>query len=147
MADRIHSINKLQDHLVARILSPGKLFVYWQLQDEKVQFICKYFYMQEEQLIKTLRLFEYDSRQILQEVVLRQGVSSWLFKGVKPTGNYYLELGIKRSTERFFPLLKSNFIIQGDDSQLNACKPISPQWAGKVSTYTYYENLEGSILK
>lgn len=147
MAERGQYINKLQDHLAARILSPGKLFVYWQFQDEKLQFICNYFYIQEEQLIKTLRLYEHDSRKVIHEVVLRQGVSSWLFKGIKPTGNYYVELGIKRCSEAFFPLLKSNSIIQDQDSQLKAGKPVSPEWAVNVSTYTYYENLEGSILK
>lgn len=147
MAERTYYINKLQDHLVARILTPGKLFVYWQLQDEKVRFICDYFYIPEEQLIKTLRLYDQDSRKVIHEVVLRHDVSSWLFKGIKPTGNYYVELGIKRSTETFFPLLKSNSAIQHNDNQLKAEKPPSPGWAGKVSTYTYYENLEGSITK
>ncbi|MFT9597834.1 DUF4912 domain-containing protein [Mesobacillus sp.] len=147
MAERTHYINKLQDHLVAKILSPGKLFVYWQLQDKKVRFICDYFYIPEEQLVKTLRLYNHNSRKVIHEVVLRHGVSSWLFKGIKPAGNYYVELGIKRSTETFFPLLKSNSAIQNNDSQINADKPLSPGWVGKVSTYTYYENLEGSILK
>lgn len=147
MAERNHYINKLQDRLVARILTPGKLFVYWELQDEKVRFISEYFYIPEEQLIRTLRLYENDSREVIHEVVLRQGVSSWLFKGIKPTCNYYVELGIKRSTETFFPLLKSNSVIQHNDNQLKAAKPLSPGWSGKVSTYTYYENLEGSILK
>lgn len=147
MTESRHYNNKLQDHLVARILSTGKLFVYWQLQDEKVQFICKYFYIPEEQLIKTLRLYEHDSRKVINEVVLREGVSSWLFKGIKPAGNYNVELGIKRSTEAFFPLLKSNSIIQDHVSQFKADKPISPEWAENVSTYTYYENLEGRILK
>ncbi|WP_213368603.1 DUF4912 domain-containing protein [Mesobacillus boroniphilus] len=147
MAERGHYISKLQDHLVARILTPGKLFVYWQLQDEKVRFICEYFYIPEVQFIKTLRLYEHDSRKVIHEVVLRQGVSSWLFKGIKPNSNYYVELGIKRSTETFFPLLKSNSIIQDHDSQSKSDKPISPGWTGKVSTYTYYENLERSIFK
>lgn len=146
MAERTHCINKLPDHLVARILSPGKLFIYWQLQDEKVLFICNYFYMQEEQLTKTLRLYELDSREVLHEVFLPHGVSSWLFKGIKSTGNYYVELGIRRGAKAFFPLLKSNTIIQEEGSLLKMGKPISPEWDGQVSTYTYYENIEGSIL-
>ena len=146
MAERTHDINKLQDYLVARLLSPEKLFVYWKHQDEKVRFICQYFYIPEEQLIITLRLYDQDSREVIHEVTLRQGVSSWLFKGIKPTGNYYVELGMKRGTETFFPLLKSNSIIQDSASTLKEDKPISPRWTGKVSTYTYYENFEGSII-
>lgn len=147
MVERTHYISKLQDHLVARILAPGKLFVHWQLQDEKVRFICKYFYIPEEQLDKTLRLYDHNSRKVIHEVVLRHGVSNWLFKGIKPTGNYYVELGIKQNIETFFPLLESNSVIQHNDDQPKVDKPLSTGWAGKVSTYTYYENLEGSILK
>jgi hypothetical protein len=145
VAERIHKTYKLQDHLVARILSSGKLFVYWQLQDEKVRFICRYFYLPEEQLIKTLVLYDLDSREVLHEVVLCQGVSSWLFKGIKPVGNYLVELGVRRSTETFFPLMRSNPIIQDNKYKQEAGKPSSPAWAENVSTYTFYENLEGSI--
>ncbi|MBT2636543.1 MULTISPECIES: DUF4912 domain-containing protein [unclassified Bacillus (in: firmicutes)] len=146
MTEKDQKIYKLQDQLVAISLSPGKLLVYWQLQDEKVQFICEYFYIPEDQVIKGLRLIEHGSSRVLHEVILRQGVSSWVFKGIKPTGNYYVELGVKRSSETFLPLLKSNSIIQDGKIQLTAGQPPSPGWVGKVSTYTYYENLEGSIF-
>lgn len=139
--------NQIQDHLVARILLPGKLFVYWQLQDEKVRFVGQYFYIPEGQLIKTLRLYDHDSGIVLHESVLRQGVDSWLFKGIKPTSNYFVELGIKREGDRFFPLLKSNVIVQDVNSQGRANKKASPPWAGNVSTYTFYENLKGSSIK
>ncbi|MBT2643785.1 DUF4912 domain-containing protein [Bacillus sp. ISL-41] len=147
MTEKKHNIYKLQDKLVARILSTGKLLVYWQLQDEKVRFICEYFYMPEDQAIKSLRLIEHGSSRVLHEAVLPQGVSNWIFKGIKPDVNYYVELGVKRSPETFVPLLRSNSIIQDDDFQLTSDQPPSPRWAGKVSTYTYYENLEGSIRK
>ncbi|WLR56337.1 DUF4912 domain-containing protein [Mesobacillus subterraneus] len=129
MAKKTHSMTKHQDQLVARILSPGKLFVYWQLHDEKVQFICKYFYIPEDQPTRILRLYDHDSMKVIHEVILRHGVSSWLFKGVKPTGNYYVELGIKRSREIFFPLLKSSPAIQQNESQIMVDKPLSPGWA------------------
>lgn len=136
--------DKIQDHLHSRVIAPSKLFVYWQLMDEKIRFICKYFYIPDEQLILTLRLNDHASGKVVQEVVLRQGVSSWLFKGIKPNVNYMAELGIRRSSEAFFPLLKSNVIIQDVTILKNEGKPNLPGWVGKVSTYTYYENLEGS---
>ncbi|UYZ20774.1 DUF4912 domain-containing protein [Mesobacillus jeotgali] len=145
MTEKDHHIYKLQDQLVARSLTPEKMLVYWQLHDEKVQFICEYFYIPEDQVIKSLRLMEHGSSIVLHEVILRQGVSSWVFKGIKPNGNYYVELGVKRSSETFLPLLKSNSIIHDSNIRLTAGQPLSPGWIGKVSTYTYYENLEGSI--
>ena len=146
MTGKNHNKYKLQDQLVARILSTGKLLVYWQLQDEKVRFICEYFYLPEDQVIKSLRLIEHGSSRVLHEVILPQGVSNWIFKGIKG-GNYYVELGVKRSPDTFLPLLRSNAIIQDDHFQLTEARPPSPRWTGKVSTYTYYENLEGSIRK
>lgn len=147
MTERQHKLYKLQDQLVARSLSPGKLLVYWQLQDEKVKFIGDYFYIPEDKIIRSLRLFEQDSRRVLQEVILRPDVSSWMFKGIKHNGNYYVELGVKRSLETFLPLLQSNSIILDGSNHLTTVQPPAPGWVGKVSTYTYYENLEGSIHK
>lgn len=147
MTERQHKLYKLQDQLVARSLSPGKLLVYWQLQIEKIRFIGDYFYIPEDKIIRSLRLYEHNSRRVLQEVILRPSVSSWVFKGIKPTGNYYVELGVKRSPETFLPLLKSDSIIQDGSIHVTAAKPPAPGWVGKVSTYTYYENLEGSIKK
>ena len=147
MTERQYKLYKLQDQLVTRSLSPGKLLVYWQMQDEKIRFIGDYFYIPEDKIIRSLRLYEYNSRSVLQEVILRPGVSSWVFKGIKPSGNYYVELGVKRSPETFLALLKSNSIIQDDSIHVTAAQPHAPGWAGKVSTYTYYENLEGSIHK
>ena len=147
MTERQHKLYKLQDQLVAKSLSPGKLLVYWQLQEEKVRFIADYFYIPEDKIIKSLRLYEHNSRRVLQEIIFRPGVSSWMFKGIKPHGNYYVELGVKRSQDTFLPLLKSNLIIQDTSIHLTTVQPPKPGWVGKVSTYTYYENLEGSIHK
>lgn len=147
MTEKNHKIYKLQDQLVARILNTDKLLVYWLLQDEKVRFICEYFYLPEEGVIKSLRLIEQGSRRVLHEAVLPQAASSWIFKGIKPGVNYYVELGVKRSPETFLPLLRSNSIIQDRHFQFAEVQQPSPRWDGKVSTYTYYENLEGSIPK
>lgn len=144
------------DHLAARILSPDKLFVFWLLQEDKVKFMANYFNLPEDKTIQSLRLYEMNtskgkmhSKNIL-EVILRQGVSSWLFKGISEKRNYIVELGIKRDEECFFPLLRSNPIILNDHSitpERSDHGLISPEWSGQVSTYTYYENIEGSSKK
>lgn len=149
--------SKELDYLAARILSADKLFVFWQLQDEKLKFMSDYFNLPEAQTVKSLRLFEITSANgtrtqtiCIHEVILRQGISSWLYKGISEKRNYVVELGIKRNEEDFFPLLRSNAIVLNAKSIAPESSDLpekSPEWAGQVSTYTYYENLEGSSKK
>lgn len=153
MTIRKNRASKTYDYLSARILLPGKLFVYWQLQDEKVQFMCSYFNIPDKRTVKTLRLYDLAygrNDSCIQEIVLRQDVSSWLFKGVSENRSYVVELGIKLNEEKFFPVLRSNEIISSFNSielKENICDQQSPEWVGQVSTYTYYDTLEGSSRK
>ncbi|CAM3997069.1 DUF4912 domain-containing protein [Mesobacillus thioparans] len=147
MTNRNQQPKKIEDHLEARILSPGKLFVYWHLQEEKVRFIGKYFLIPDEQHILALRLYDRNLGSVVSEAILRHRVSSWLFKGVNATSNYQVELGLKRGGETFFPMKRSKVIFQDSSTQLEEDKPLLPGWSGKVSTYTYYENLEGGLNK
>ncbi|WP_423407404.1 DUF4912 domain-containing protein [Heyndrickxia sp. MSNUG] len=145
------------DYLSARILSSDQLFVFWKLQDEKVKLMADYFNLPETKTVKSLRLYEITTSEgtmhstVILEVILRKSVSSWLFKGISEKRNYEVELGIKRNEEDFFPMLRSNPIILNVKSITpERCKhPLtsSPEWTEKVSTYTYYENIEGSTKK
>jgi hypothetical protein len=147
---RKNRASKTYDHLSARILSPGKLFVFWQLEDEKVQFMSRYFNLPEKRVVRTLRLYDLANGRndgCIQEIVLRQDISSWLFKGVSENRSYVVELGIKLNEEKFFPVLRSNEIISSlnsIESKENIYDQQSPGWVGQVSTYTYYDTLEGS---
>jgi hypothetical protein len=146
---RKNRATKTYDRLSARILSPGKLFVFWQLQDEKVQFLSNYFNIPVKRTVKTLRLYDLANGRhdgCIQEIVLRQGVTSWLFKGVSENRSYVVELGIMLNEEKFFPVLRSNEIISSLNSigsKENIRDQQFPEWVGLVSTYTYYDTLEG----
>lgn len=144
------------DYLSARILSSDKLFVFWKLQDEKVKFMADYFNLAETKTVKSLRLYEITTSEgtlhstVILEVILRKSVSSWLFKGISEKRNYAVELGIKRNEEDFFPMLRSNPIILNVKliTPERRSNPLtSPEWTAHVSTYTYYENIEGSTKK
>ena len=142
------------DHLAARILPENKLFVFWKLQDEKVNFMADYFNLSEAETVRSLRLYEIRSAKgkgtgkiCILEVILRHGITSWLFKGINRKKNYVVELGIKRNEDDFFPMLRSNAIILNTNAKELEAPDLpaeTPGWAGQVSTYTYYENLEGS---
>jgi hypothetical protein len=142
------------DYLAARILSPGKLFVFWQLKEETVRFMAKYFNLDEQRIMISLRLYDAASSGqkdgLIHEMVIRPGITSWLFKGVSESRSYLAELGIMRGGESFFPLLRSNCIQSNNRSRdflYSRTHSSAPQWDGKVSTYTYYQDLEGSSQK
>lgn len=157
MKRQIRSENKMKDHLAVRILSPGQLFAFWQLQEEKIQFICKYFNLPEERTMKCLRLYDITTTKIngsnpscIYEVILRPEATNWLFKGLSESRDYVVEIGIMRNEESFFPVLRSNEMISKvkfvGSPAVDTIRH-SPEWVGKVSTYTYYENVEGGSQK
>lgn len=148
---------KEPDHLAAQFLPENKLYVFWQLQDEKVNFMADYFNLSEGEAVRALRLYETAAptgerrgKICILEVILRHGVTSWLFKGINEKKNYLVEFGIKRNEDDFFPILRSNVIILNTDEIYSGAHDLfaeTPRWSGQVSTYTYYENLEGSSKK
>lgn len=152
MTEQNNTIWKQSDHLSARLLSPDKLFVFWELSCEKIGFIAKYFDMEEKSIVTSLRLFDValagQKSGMIHEMVLRPGTASWLFKGLPENRSYYAELGIIRGETSFFPLLRSNTVSSHIHSaEAPHSQTIPPQWDGRVSTYTYYEDLEGGRQK
>jgi hypothetical protein len=157
--DQIKITNNVMDHLVAQPLSPNRLFVFWQLDDKKIAFICRYFNSNPNTIVLTLRLYELTftvesggKPKLIQEVILRPEISSWLFKGVKYNGDYLVELGIIRPEGTFFPMLrvnkvKSKLSSSNSPGGVREFAEKTPVWSDSVSTYTYYENVEGSNEK
>ncbi|HAQ06617.1 MAG TPA: hypothetical protein DCR24_03480 [Bacillus bacterium] len=149
--------NKMKDYLAVRVLTPGKLFAFWQVNEDKLQFICKYFNIPNGRAVKSLRLYDITPNNLevakagcIHEVVLRPEDSSWLFKGISPSRDYVVELGIMRTEQCFFPVLQSNKMIsqvKPKDSAAVGSLYLPPDWTNQVSTYTYYENVEGSSKK
>jgi hypothetical protein len=146
--------NISSDYLAARILTGDKLYAFWKLEDKKLRFIGRYFNLADHEIVTSLRLYDITSPHLtrmkdsfIHEAIIRHGCSSWLFKGVSKNRNYVLELGILINENKFFPLLRSNKIISADqrmhEMEGQNLKQ-APEWDGKVSTYTYYENIEGS---
>ena len=157
MKEQNNRATKMKDHLAVRILSPGQLFAFWELQEEKIQFICKYFNIPEERAMKCLRLYDITTTNIngsnadcIHEVILRPDATNWLFKGLSESRDYVVEIGVMRNEESFFPVLRSNEMISKVRSIGSPAVDTiwhSPDWVGKVSTYTYYENVEGGSKK
>lgn len=153
MTEQNNTVWKQSDHLSARLLSPDKLFVFWQLSEEKIGFIAKYFNIEEKSIVTSLRLLDGalagQKTGMIHEMVIRPGTESWLFKGLSDKHSYYAELGIIREGMSFFPLLRSNTVSSQNIHAANSpgSQFVPPQWDGRVSTYTYYDDLEGSRQK
>lgn len=139
------------DYLKAEILFPEKIFVSWQLDEKKIDFICSYFEISADRSIRSLRLYEKASpkngieSKFIHEVILRPEIESWLFKGISLERTYHVELGLMISENKFFPLLKSDPVHTNDLDQTEPDSQdamIAPSWSNQVSTYTYYENTE-----
>jgi hypothetical protein len=156
--EQIKTANNVMDHLAAQPLSPNRLFVYWQLDDKKIAFICRYFNIIAITIVRTLRLYELTftvesggKPKLIHEVILRPETSSWLFKGVKYNGDYLVEVGIMRSEGMFFPMLRFNEVnsklSSSNSPKIGEFAEKTPVWSDHVSTYTYYENVEGSNKK
>lgn len=151
MGGEISRTGKVADFLEAVLISEDKLSIFWQLQKDKVQFIRNYFILEEKETPLFLRLCSLagDRRKngVLHEVVLRPDAESWLFKGLAVGLQYVAEIGLYHKNGSFFPLLRSNTVAGIDKAELEADFTSGrelPEWTGNVSTYTYYENLEGS---
>lgn len=139
------------DYLKAEILFPEKIFVSWQLDEKKLEFICNYFEILPHRASRSMRLYEIISAlsgrelKFIQEVVLRPESNSWLFKGISLERKYLVELGLMVSEKKFFPVLKSNPVnANGMDQTEPAVQEglTAPSWFNQVSTYTYYESTE-----
>ncbi|WP_210365939.1 DUF4912 domain-containing protein [Bacillus sp. REN3] len=144
----------IPDFLAVHHITSDKLYAFWQIEEAKVRFIIKYFNLGEDTAVRSLRLFDLTGAgsnrvesSCIHEAILRPEAKSWLFKGVREGHTYMAELGIKYNDDRFFPLLRSNILNGADGKNTGAGQEVDfriPTWTGRVSTYTYYEDLEGS---
>lgn len=145
--DSIH-VNNMPEFLALHFLSNDRLYVFWQLEEEKVRFISKFFDLQDHQFNRFLRLHVYNERkqESIFEVMLRPGQSSWIFKGVSKDDSFLAEIGLNYQEGSFFPLLRS-IEHAGEGTSRKQSRDSGdnhPNWTSKVSTYSYYEDLEGS---
>ncbi|PLR87594.1 DUF4912 domain-containing protein [Bacillus sp. V33-4] len=147
-----------QDELVLWSVSADKVYAFWRLSRFIKNLVQQYFDQDYHDLSTVLRL--YDITSIIfnghnahghHEIMIAEDVQNWTFKGLKPNRSYCIELGVKLSGTKFFPLLRSNSIHMTRTSAQQSGKLLKdittfmekydspPNWIEHVSTYSYYE--------
>ena len=148
------------EHLTAWLIAKNKLFIFWELLEVKKELVSDYFNRPFNSYPKVLKI--YDVTHILfngsnahhvQEIILKDGQGESLLKELQPNRCYITELGIKRSENEFFPLLRSNAVhiprterskagnLKKEVDQYLQKKNSLPHWVEHVSTYSYYERI------
>ncbi|MBU8879389.1 glycosyltransferase [Bacillus sp. FJAT-29790] len=142
------------------LISSEKLDVFWKLSSEKKKIIEAYFGEPFSSMVKALRIYDVTSiifdggnAHSYQDVILADKHTNWTFKGLKSYRSYCVEYGIMISEYKFFPMLRSTAVhhpleIRKPQGELQAELESDfqdanhpPIWAERVSTYSYYENV------
>jgi uncharacterized protein len=147
----------LKGELAAKLVTPRKLLLYWEVSDLPKKILELFFNLSFESLIPVIRI--YDVTDIVFngknahhffEVVIPYQNGHWFIKGLVANRGYVAELGVSLSEREFFPLYRSNSIqtptieipngtdIHHDLIKLREHEEQPPKWIDHVSTYSYY---------
>jgi uncharacterized protein len=145
------------NYLVTRFISNHKIASSWKIADWQRQFVTSYFNIDRKQLVIVFRIYDVtdikfngSNAHTYYEFQLPEDKSYWLIKGIKATRCYLTEIGFRITHQHFFPVLRSN-VVHGQleikeslSDELEALpKTIvkGPEWLERVSTYSYYGNI------
>jgi uncharacterized protein len=146
-------------YLVTQLVSNHKLVTNWKMAAWQKELSATYFDNINQEVI-ILRLYDVtdiyfngSNAHSSYEFQLSKETTNWSIKGIKQGRSYLTEIGYKVNQNQFFPILRSNAVhnlpsgLEQKDSltcQHDAFyqeRILQPKWTDKVSTYTYYENI------
>jgi uncharacterized protein len=146
-------------YLVAQLVSNHKLVINWKMAAWQKGLTASYFDNINQEII-ILRLYDVtdiyfngSNAHSSYEFQLSKETTNWSIKGIKLGRSYLTEIGYKVNQNQYFPILRSNVVfnlpngLEQKDSltyQHEAFykeRILQPKWTEKVSTYSYYENI------
>jgi uncharacterized protein len=146
-------------YLVAQLVSNHKLVINWKMAAWQKGLTAYYFDNINQEII-ILRLYDVtdiyfngSNAHSSYEFQLSKETTNWSIKGIKLGRSYLTEIGYKVNQNQYFPILRSNVVfnlpngLEQKDSltyQHEAFyqeRILQPKWTEKVSTYSYYENI------
>jgi uncharacterized protein len=144
---------KTSHYLVSKLVSDNRCISFWEIAPWQRELVCSYFNHEVNLSILFLRLydvtdiyFDGSNAHACHEFQLKEESTFWVIKGLKTGRSYLTEIGFRVNHQQFFPILRSN-TIQGNEN-MNVIEPlpeqfdqIRPNWKDRVSTYSYYENM------
>lgn len=140
--------------LTGSFVSPDKILASWFVSQQRKEFIKCYFEKPYSNFRKVLRLYDVtnllfngNNAHDMFEFLIPDNQDHWSIKGLQNNRNYCLEFGILLSETEFFPLLRSENIYPGVQSEeighviehIGSTKQTIPNWSENVSTYSYYQ--------
>jgi uncharacterized protein len=153
------AFNPLKGELQAKLVSPRKIILYWEVSGLPQKIIQLYFTQQMEEQVHLIRVYDvtdiiFNGRNAhhFYEIAYAYDNGYWFIKGLSSNRTYIAELGVRFTGNEFFPILRSNSIqtetsvaMNGNDMYLNLMQlqnmEDSPQkWIDHVSTYSFYED-------
>jgi uncharacterized protein len=146
-------------YLVTQLVSNSKLVSNWKISSWQKELSASYFDSINQEII-IFRLydvtdiyFDGSNAHSFFEFQLSKAISQWSIKGIKQGRSYLTEIGYKVNSNQFFPILRSNAVhnLLGAIEQMESLtyqhatfnneRLLQPKWTDKVSTYSYYENI------
>lgn len=143
-----------KDGIYTRYLSNDKLFVYWYTATVKLNVVQRFF--KQDVGDQIIRVYDVTKKILTNEescpyldirVPLQQNY--WTIKGLKENKFYIFELGVLVE-DTFFPIHRTSIVQFEQATTIEEQTSIqlfvtnSRGWNGNVSTYSFYENVEGS---
>jgi hypothetical protein len=147
----------LKGELDAKLVTPRKLLLFWEVSDIPKKVIELFFNLSFENLIPVVRVYDVTdlvfngkNAHHFFEIAVPYQNGHWFIKGLVANRSYVAELGINISEKEFFPLFRSNSIqtpimkipngneMNHDLIQLKHHEEQPPKWIDHVSTYSYY---------
>lgn len=146
-------------YLVTQIVSSNRLVSNWKIASWQEDISASYFGSINKEII-IFRLYDVtdiyfngSNGHSVFEFQLSKASSHWTIKGLKEGRSYLTEIGYKVNQNQYFPILRSNAVhnlpdaIEQKDSLTYKHdafyneRLFQPKWTDKVSTYSYYENI------
>lgn len=147
-------------YLVTQLVSNQKLASNWKISSWQKELAASYFDSINQEIIifriydVTDIYFNGSNAHSMYEFQLAKDTLNWTIKGIKQGRSYLTEIGYKVNQNQFFPILRSNAVHNLPDAAIVQSDSLTyqqdafykesllqPKWADKVSTYSYYENI------
>jgi uncharacterized protein len=154
-----HQDKASDNYLVSQLISNHKLVSNWKIASWQKDLSASYFDHVNHEII-ILRLYDVtdiyfngSNAHSSYEFQLLKDTANWTIKGIKQGRSYLTEIGYKVNQNQYFPILRSNAVhnLLGAIEQKDSLKfqhdafykerLLQPKWTNKVSTYSYYENI------
>jgi uncharacterized protein len=137
-----------------------KLASNWKIAKWQKELVGSYFNGEINQSVILLRIYDVSdiyfngsNAHSCFEFQLPENKTYWVVKGIKQERTYLTEIGYNTKHNHFFPVLRSNAVHVGlkqEEKEIVFKEKVvnkhdisenQPKWTEKVSTYSYYENI------